>query len=86
MAAAQSVFPRAEDFGVHDLIDPRETRPALCAWIDGDRDAAARAARARAARATARAPEPPAAPRSRRVQRPRYFGSRFSARAAFISA
>jgi acetyl-CoA carboxylase carboxyltransferase component len=33
MAAAQSVFPRAEDFGVHHLIDPRETRPALCAWI-----------------------------------------------------
>ncbi|MCZ6782828.1 MAG: propionyl-CoA carboxylase [Proteobacteria bacterium] len=34
IAAAQSVFPRAEDFGVHDLIDPRETRPVLCDWID----------------------------------------------------
>ena len=34
MAAAQSVFPRAEEFGVHHLIDPRETRAALCAWID----------------------------------------------------
>ncbi len=34
MAAAQSVFPRAEDFGVHDLIDPRRTRPVLCQWID----------------------------------------------------
>jgi len=34
MEAAQSVFPRAEDFGVHELIDPRETRPALCAWVD----------------------------------------------------
>ncbi len=34
MAAAQSVFPRAEEFGVHDLIDPRETRPRLCDWID----------------------------------------------------
>jgi acetyl-CoA carboxylase carboxyltransferase component len=34
LAAAQSVLPRAEDFGVHDLIDPRETRPALCAWIE----------------------------------------------------
>ena len=34
MASAQSAFPRAEDFGVHDLIDPRETRPALCDWID----------------------------------------------------
>jgi acetyl-CoA carboxylase carboxyltransferase component len=33
-AAAQSIFPRAEDFGVHDLIDPRETRAALCDWID----------------------------------------------------
>jgi hypothetical protein len=34
MAAAQSVFPRAEEFGVHELIDPRETRPRLCAWIE----------------------------------------------------
>jgi acetyl-CoA carboxylase carboxyltransferase component len=34
MAAAQSIFPRAEDFGVHDLIDPRETRPRLCDWLD----------------------------------------------------
>jgi len=34
MAAAQSVFPRAEDFGVHDLVDPRETRPRLCEWLD----------------------------------------------------
>jgi acetyl-CoA carboxylase carboxyltransferase component len=33
-AAAQSIFPRAEDFGVHDLIDPRETRPRLCDWIE----------------------------------------------------
>ena len=32
IAAAQSAFPRAEDFGVHDLIDPRETRPRLCDW------------------------------------------------------
>jgi acetyl-CoA carboxylase carboxyltransferase component len=34
LAAAQSVLPRAEDFGVHHLIDPRETRPALCDWLD----------------------------------------------------
>jgi acetyl-CoA carboxylase carboxyltransferase component len=34
MAEAQSIFPRAEDFGVHDVIDPRRTRPWLCAWID----------------------------------------------------
>ena len=34
IAAAQSVFPRAEDFGVHDLIDPRCTRPMLCDWLE----------------------------------------------------
>ena len=34
IGAAQSVFPRAEDFGVHDLIDPRRTRPVLCRWIE----------------------------------------------------
>ena len=33
LAQAQSVFPRAEDFGVHDLIDPRRTRPSLCEWL-----------------------------------------------------
>jgi acetyl-CoA carboxylase carboxyltransferase component len=34
MFAAQSIFPRAEEFGVHDLIDPRNTRPRLCDWLD----------------------------------------------------
>jgi acetyl-CoA carboxylase carboxyltransferase component len=34
MAAAQSVFPRAEDFGVHHLVDPRDTRPLLSDWIE----------------------------------------------------
>ena len=34
IAALQSIFPRAEDFGVHDLIDPRRTRPLLCDWLD----------------------------------------------------
>ena len=34
LAARQSPFPRAEAFSVHDLIDPRETRPALCGWIE----------------------------------------------------
>jgi acetyl-CoA carboxylase carboxyltransferase component len=34
MFAAQSVFPRAEEFGVHELIDPRRTRPVLCRWVD----------------------------------------------------
>ncbi len=33
-AAARSPFARAEGFGVNDLIDPRQTRPALCDWID----------------------------------------------------
>ena len=33
-AAARSPFPRAEAFGVHDLIDPRETRPLLCSWVE----------------------------------------------------
>ena len=31
---ARSPFPRAESFGVHELIDPRETRPVLCEWIE----------------------------------------------------
>jgi len=34
MFEAQSVFPRAEEFGVHDLIDPRRTRPLLCRWVE----------------------------------------------------
>ncbi|MEM9225046.1 MAG: carboxyl transferase domain-containing protein [Pseudomonadota bacterium] len=34
LAARQSPFPRAEAFSVHDLIDPAETRPMLCRWID----------------------------------------------------
>lgn len=34
MAIQQSSVPRAESFSVHDLIDPRETRPALCCWIE----------------------------------------------------
>ena len=31
---ARSPFPRAESFAVNELIDPRETRPALCDWIE----------------------------------------------------
>lgn len=34
LAARQSPFPRAEALSVHELIDPRETRPYLCRWID----------------------------------------------------
>jgi acetyl-CoA carboxylase carboxyltransferase component len=33
-AASRSAFPRAESFGVHDLIDPRRTRPTVCDWIE----------------------------------------------------
>lgn len=34
LAAARSPYPAAESFAVHDLIDPRETRPLLCQWIN----------------------------------------------------
>ena len=30
----RSPFPRAESFAVHELIDPRETRPMLSQWVD----------------------------------------------------
>ena len=33
LARGRSPFPRAEIFGVHDLIDPRRTRPLLCEWL-----------------------------------------------------
>ncbi|NWG45766.1 MAG: propionyl-CoA carboxylase [Alphaproteobacteria bacterium] len=33
-AERMSPFPAAEGFSVHDLIDPRETRPALAAWLE----------------------------------------------------
>src|SRR5262249_60335889 len=34
IAGRRSPYARAEAFGVHDLIDPRHTRPVLCDWID----------------------------------------------------
>ena len=34
LAARLSPFPRAEALGVHDLIDPRQTRLELCRWVD----------------------------------------------------
>lgn len=34
LAARQSPFPRGEALSVHELIDPRETRPVLCRWLD----------------------------------------------------
>jgi acetyl-CoA carboxylase carboxyltransferase component len=33
-AQHRSPFPRAESFGVNDLIDPRDTRRSLCAWAE----------------------------------------------------
>ena len=34
LAAARSPYPAAESFAVHELIDPRETRPMLCQWVE----------------------------------------------------
>ncbi len=34
MAARQSPFPRAESLSVHDIIDPCDTRPLLCEWVE----------------------------------------------------
>lgn len=34
LAAGRKPYPQAESFAVHDLIDPRETRPRLCEWVD----------------------------------------------------
>ncbi len=34
MFAQQGPVARAESFAMHELIDPRETRPALCDWIE----------------------------------------------------
>ncbi len=34
LATSQSPFPKSEGFSVHELVDPRETRPKLAAWLD----------------------------------------------------
>ncbi len=34
LRSARSPYARAESFAVHELIDPRETRPMLCRWIE----------------------------------------------------
>ena len=34
LARTRSPYRAAESFAVHDLIDPRDTRPALCEWIE----------------------------------------------------
>ena len=46
-ARARSAFPRAESFSVHDLIDPRQTRPELCRWLELVRPQVEREARRR---------------------------------------
>ena len=33
-AKGRSPFPRAESFSVHDLIDPRDTRPQISRWLE----------------------------------------------------
>jgi acetyl-CoA carboxylase carboxyltransferase component len=33
-AGRRTPFPRAESFSVNDLIDPRQTRRALCDWME----------------------------------------------------
>ena len=34
LSTRSSPFPRSENFSVHELIDPRETRPKLISWIE----------------------------------------------------
>jgi acetyl-CoA carboxylase carboxyltransferase component len=34
LAAQRRPYPKAESFSVHDLIDPRDTRPMLCEWVE----------------------------------------------------
>tara|TARA_B100001996_G_scaffold112971_1_gene85475 strand:- start:1939 stop:3501 length:1563 start_codon:yes stop_codon:yes gene_type:complete len=34
LSKRSSPFPRAENFSVHELIDPRETRPKLISWLE----------------------------------------------------
>lgn len=34
MFARQKPHARAESFAMHELIDPRDTRPALCDWVE----------------------------------------------------
>ncbi len=34
LSKRSSPFPRSENFSVHELIDPRETRPKLISWIE----------------------------------------------------
>lgn len=42
LARAKSPFRAAESFAVHDIIDPRETRPLLAEWVDWNQPRLAR--------------------------------------------
>ena len=33
-AKARDPFARVDSFSVHDMLDPRRTRPALCEWVE----------------------------------------------------
>ena len=34
LSSGRNPYTRAEAFGVHDMIDPRKTRSALCQWLE----------------------------------------------------
>ena len=34
LARGRTPFPLGQSFAVHDLIDPRRTRPLLCEWLE----------------------------------------------------
>jgi acetyl-CoA carboxylase carboxyltransferase component len=34
LLAARSPYSSAEAYGLHDMIDPRRTRPVLCEWLE----------------------------------------------------
>ena len=34
LASQQNPFARGESLGVHELIEPAETRPFLCEWAE----------------------------------------------------
>ena len=42
LASAKSPFRAAESFAVHDIIDPRETRPLLAEWVEWNQPRLAR--------------------------------------------
>lgn len=50
LSRGRTPFPRAESFGVHDLIDPRRTRPVLCEWLEDEQESIRRHVQQRVAR------------------------------------